>query len=227
MELRKNPAIDLERKRGMFFSIGLLVSLSLVITAFQWRTEVTVTDLPKPDEELDFIDFMEPVATVVKPPERPKPKPIERKSIQAPVFVETNKEIEKALEEIPEAPEVDFENLIIDDPLPVEKTDDWVDIVEQMPEPTGGMASFYKFISKEMKYPSLARRNNIEGRVFVQFIVDNDGSLSDIQIIKGIGGGCDEEAARVLAQAPKWNPGKQRGKAVRVRMIVPIHFRLN
>ncbi|MCV9387950.1 energy transducer TonB [Reichenbachiella ulvae] len=225
MELRKNPDIDLERKRGMFFSIGLLVSLSLVITAFQWKTEVTVYDLPYTLEEKDALIFMEPVATIIHPPERPKP--IERKSIQAPVFVETNVEIEEVLETIPEAEEIDFNDIIIDEPIKEEEPEVWTGIVEQMPEPTGGMASFYKFISKEMKYPSQARRMDIEGRVFVQFIVDRDGSLSNIEVIKGIGGGCDEEAARVLAKAPKWNPGKQRGKAVRVRMIVPIHFRLN
>lgn len=226
MELRKNPAIDLERKRGMFFSIGLLISLGFVITAFNWKTEVTVTSLPEP-EEMEFADFMEPVVTVIKTPEKPRPKPMVRKSIQAPIFIESKVEIEEVMEVEKTIAIDDFEELTFEDPIEDKEPEGWTGIVEDMPEPVGGMASFYQFISEEMKYPNQARRMNIEGRVFVQFVVDKDGSLSDIQVIKGIGAGCDEEAARVIAKAPKWHPGKQRGKAVRVRMIVPIHFRLN
>ena len=77
-----------------------------------------------------------------------------------------------------------------------------------------------------MEYPAQARRMGVEGKVFVQFVVDKDGSLTDVKAVKGIGAGCDEEAVEIVKSAPKWKPGKQRGKAVRVRMIIPITFRL-
>jgi protein TonB len=77
-----------------------------------------------------------------------------------------------------------------------------------------------------MKYPAQARRMGVEGKVFVQFVIGKDGSINDVKIIKGIGAGCDEEAARVMQSAPPWNPGKQRGKAVKQRYTLPIIFKL-
>lgn len=107
-----------------------------------------------------------------------------------------------------------------------EEADEIFTIVEDQPTPTGGMQAFYKYVSDNLKYPAQARRMGIEGKVFVQFVVDRDGSLSEVQAIRGIGAGCDEEAVRVIQGAPKWNPGKQRGRPVRVRMILPITFKL-
>ncbi len=100
-------------------------------------------------------------------------------------------------------------------------------VVEEQPEYEGGMNAYYRYIASEMNYPAQAWQKGVEGKVFVQFVVEKDGALSDVQVIKGIGEGCDEEAARVIAQSPKWNPGKQRGKPVRVRMVMPITFQVN
>jgi protein TonB len=82
------------------------------------------------------------------------------------------------------------------------------------------------YVSENLKYPVKASRMDIQGRVFVQFVVEKDGSLTDIQVVKGIGAGCDEEAVRVIKNAPRWEPGKQRGRPVRVKMILPIVFKL-
>jgi TonB family protein len=100
-------------------------------------------------------------------------------------------------------------------------------VVEQIPEYPGGMDVFYQYIASEIKYPENARKEGIEGRVYVQFIVEKDGSLSGIKTIRGIGGGCDEEAERVLSGAQKFTPGSQRGKKVRVRMVLPVIFSLD
>ena len=100
-------------------------------------------------------------------------------------------------------------------------------VVEHSAAPEGGLNEFYQFISSKIKYPAKARRMGIEGKVYVEFIVEKNGSLTDIKTIAGIGGGCDEEALRVIGMAPKWNPGKQRGKPVRQKMNIPIYFRLN
>ena len=100
------------------------------------------------------------------------------------------------------------------------------DIVESMPSFEGGITEFYKFVGNNLKYPAQARRMGIEGKVFVHFIIDKDGSLSDIKVVRGIGAGCDEEVVRIVQKSPKWNPGKQRGRPVRVRMMLPITFKL-
>ena len=99
--------------------------------------------------------------------------------------------------------------------------------VEEMPVPPGGLASFYTYVARELKYPAQARRMGVEGKVFVQFTVDKDGSITDIQTVKGIGAGCDMESERVIAGSPKWQAGKQRGRAVKTRMILPISFKLD
>lgn len=100
-------------------------------------------------------------------------------------------------------------------------------IVEESAEPKGGMEEFYRHLATVITYPTEARQKGIEGRVFVEFIVNTDGSISDIVVLKGIGSGCDEEAARVVALANPWNPGKQKGQVVRQRMVVPIIFKLS
>ena len=96
-----------------------------------------------------------------------------------------------------------------------------------MPEYPGGEAAMYKWLGKNIKYPQVAKENGIEGKVFVRFIVDQTGKVKDAQIVRGIGGGCDEEALRVVKEMPAWKPGKQRGKPVKVQFTIPIHFQLN
>lgn len=98
--------------------------------------------------------------------------------------------------------------------------------VEVMPEFPGGQSGWGKYLQDNMKYPTLAREKNIKGRVIVSFVVEQNGDLSDIKVIKGIGGGCDEEAVRVLKTAPSWKPGIQNGLPVRVQYTMPIFFQL-
>lgn len=98
--------------------------------------------------------------------------------------------------------------------------------VEQNPEFPGGQAAMYRYIGDNMKYPSAAQRANVSGKVFVKFVVERDGSIGDIQVLKGIGFGCDEEATRVIKSMPKWSPGRQNGRNVRVYFTMPISFRL-
>lgn len=100
-------------------------------------------------------------------------------------------------------------------------------VVEVMPQFPGGSESMMKFIKENISYPAEAKEKGIEGRVFVNFVVETDGSVSNAQILRGIGGGCDEEAVRVVAKMPKWTPGYQRGQAVRVSFNMPILFSLN
>lgn len=222
MELRKNPKIDLDRKRGVFFNIGLLISLALVTTAFEWKFYSDGIVVIPEALDSEFEELIEIPPTVIPPPPPP---------VVEPVFVEVpDKEEVEEIKIIIDAEMLDDEaipELIFDEEIPDEPVDEIITIAEKMPEPAGGLGSFYKYVGESMDYPKAARRMGIEGRVFVQFVVDKDGSLTEVKTIKGIGGGCDEEAERVLRNAPPWTPGKQRGKPVKVRMVLPITFRLN
>jgi TonB family protein len=108
-----------------------------------------------------------------------------------------------------------------------EQGDEIYDEVDSHPRPAGDMASFYQFVSEHLLYPNQARREGVEGRVFLEFIVDTDGSITKVKTIKGIGGGCDAEAERVMKLAAKWSPGVHQGQNVKVRMILPISFKLS
>ncbi len=99
-------------------------------------------------------------------------------------------------------------------------------VVEEQAEFPGGLDSMYAFIVKNLKYPELAKEKGIEGRVFVQFVIEKDGSISNVKILRGIGGGCEEAAVEMIKNMPKWKPGKQRGKPVRFQFVLPIKFEL-
>jgi protein TonB len=99
-------------------------------------------------------------------------------------------------------------------------------IVEQSAYYPGGMSAFYKSIQHSMRYPARARKSGIEGRVFVEFVIDKQGVPTNVKAIKGIGGGCDEEAVKAIINAGNWYPGEQRGKAVKQKIVLPITFKL-
>jgi len=223
MESKKTPSADLNKKTGLHLSIGLVISLAVITLAFEWKSYdgQNLVDLGTLDD--DFEDVME-----IPPTEQPPPPP---PKIQQPEIIEVpdEEEIEEDIEidlDVEITEDTQIEEMVFEEAPEEEATDEIFMVVEDQPEPQGGMAAFYEYVGKNMKYPSQARRMGIEGKVFVQFVVDKDGSISQVQAIKGIGAGCDEEAVRVLKEAPKWKPGKQRGRPVRVRMVLPITFKL-
>ena len=167
--------------------------------------------------------FVDMPNTIHEQPKPPKPKP----PVIIPVVVPDDVE-DDPVEFLP--PDEPLEVLPDFDtgPPPVEEpVDDFFDIVEENASFPGGKKAYAKYLKKNLRYPRQARRMGIEGKVYVQFIINRDGSLVDVHVVKGIGAGCDEEALRVIKNSPKWNPGKQRGRAVRQRMVIPIVFRLN
>ena len=223
MELKKNPKNDLSRMSGLFLNIGLSVSLLLVIVAFEWRTYDNSGLLDLGMVQDDFEDLME-----IPPTEQPPPPP---PKIQLPEIIEVpdEEEIEEEIEvelDLEVTEEEVVEDFVFEE-VPEEEVDEVFTIVEDQPAFPGGNAAFYKFVASNMTYPAQARRMGIEGRVFVQFVVDKDGSVTEVKAVKGIGAGCDREAERVLNSSPKWTPGKQRGRSVKVRMVLPIIFKLN
>ncbi|HLT08046.1 MAG TPA: TonB family protein [Cyclobacteriaceae bacterium] len=225
MEAKKTPKADLNNKSGMFLNLGLAISVAVVLFAFEYKSydDGTLKDLGTVDDA--FEELLDIPITEQPPP--PPPPPVEQ-----PVIQEVPDEVE--IEEIEVNFDVDvkeetvIKEVVIAEAPPVEeKADEIFDVVETMPTPPGGMEGWNKYLSNNLKYPTQARRMGIEGTVYVVFVVNTDGSIQDVEILRGIGGGCDEEAKRVVENAPKWEPGKQRGKPVRVKMRLPIRFKLS
>jgi len=107
-----------------------------------------------------------------------------------------------------------------------QKNDQVFDVVEQMPEYPGGMQALFEFLKENIKYPEDAQKQKVEGRVLAKFVVETDGSISNIEVVKHAFPSLDAEAVRVIQAMPKWSPGKQKGQAVRVKYVVPINFNL-
>ena len=223
MELKKNPNADLNKKAGLYRNIGFVLSLAIVLFAFEYKSydDTGVKNLGQVAD--DFEDLMEIPPTEQPPP--PPPKIQQPEIIEVPDEEEIEEEIEVDLD-VDMTEETVIEEIVFEEAPEEEEAEEIFTIVEDQPGFPGGMGAFYQFVSKNLKYPNQARRMGIEGKVFVQFVVDKDGTITEVASIKGIGAGCDEEAVRVIKSSPKWSAGKQRGKAVKVRMILPITFKL-
>ena len=222
--IKKFPHANMNIYSKMFTAIGLTVSLSYVLWAFEYKTydESGIMDLGQLED--DFEDLMEIPPTEIPPPPPPK--------IQIPEIIEVpdEEEIEEEIDielDVEVTEETIVEEIVFEEAPEEEVVDEIFDIVEDQPEFPGGISAFYKFVGKTMKYPKQARRMGIEGKVYVRFIVDKDGSVTNVEAVKGIGAGCDEEAVRVLKSSPKFKPGKQRGRPVKVRMMIPIIYKLS
>ena len=230
MELKKNPAKDIHRKSGMFFQIGLGISIALMITAFEWRTEITKVQPRK----LDITDdpFVIIPITDFRKSEPPLPSPIKNEVVAPQSFTNLSTETTTSSSVDPGPIIIDPTELssvkIVFQTDSIEECIDCiiVSFPEKQPEPVGGYDSFYALVKKNLKYPKQGQRIDVQGKVFVEFVVNRDGTPTDIKVIKGIGAGCDEEAKRVIGLT-QWNPGKQRGRPVRVKMVLPITFVLN
>ncbi|MEN8251726.1 MAG: energy transducer TonB [Bacteroidota bacterium] len=226
MEKKKSEKFDYEKKRGLFFWIGLSISLLFVISAFEWKSEYEIRpfdDIKEvlPDDELVYITEQPPP----KPPKKIK-KVIPKDFIPVKDDVKVPEDI-IALLDPADLTDDALDSLLTDD-IPDEPQvtfNSWA--VQSQPQPKNGFKGFYSFISNNLKYPREAQRLNIEGRVTIGFVVNEKGEIVEAEIIKGIGAGCDEEALRIMSLLPAWTPGKQRGKPVRVRMVLPLTFKLN
>ncbi len=223
MEAKKNPKADLSKKTGLFLNIGFVLSLLLVIAAFEWRS-YDKSDLLELGQVNDDFEEMTEVPLTQQPPP-PPPKIRQPEIIEVPDEEEIEEEIEVDLDvEITE--ETEIEEIVFEEPVEEEETDEIFQIVENPASFKGGIGAFYGYVQKNMKYPSQAQRMGLEGKVFVEFVVGKDGKITDVKVLRGIGAGCDEEAIRVLKNSPAWTAGKQRGRAVRQRMVLPITFKL-
>ncbi len=225
MDAKKTPKADLESKRVLFVQIGLVITLALIWSAFEWKSyEKRELDLGT-REAVDIVEEIIPVTEQkVKPPPPPPPKQVTVINI-----VEDDVEIEDEIEIDAEASETteieEYVPIEMEEEAEIQEEQIFV-VVEAMPEYPGGDAARMEFLNKNIKYPTMARESGIQGRVYVTFVVEKDGSVTDVRVLRGIGGGCDEEAVRVVKAMPKWIPGRQRNKPVRVQFNLPVRFTL-
>lgn len=226
MEPKKNPAFDIHRKRNVILNFSFAISLLIVITAFRWAVPVTEKNHdpdPPPMEDFTYVD------DYVVAKEKQEKKAVEKKLVRRTPgeFIEAKKVTsfpEDLATDADDPEEIPLGNPEV--PKEILSTDSVFIIVETMPSPVGGYEAFYQDLKKNFKYPRQAIRNETQGRVYVEFIIGENGVPGNIKVVKGIGSGCDEEAMRVIGLS-KWNSGKQRGKSVRVKMVLPVTFTLS
>ena len=222
MKTKKSKKADLENKRPLFFSIGLLMSLSIVFLAFEWKSPAKKVETFNP---LNIEAPVEEMMPVTKEEEKKeiallKPEIIDFELVSDETDVKDDLNFFES--EIGKDDPVDIQVFV---PKAVEKEDDvpvW--FVDEMPEFPGGMASLLRFINSSIKYPVIAQENGIQGKVIITFVIDKEGSVTNVNVFRGIDSSLDAEAMRVVKNLPKWKPGKQNGRPVKVNYNVPINF---
>ncbi|QQL49673.1 energy transducer TonB [Mucilaginibacter ginkgonis] len=246
-------AYELRKENPKNTNKSLVIAIVVFVLLISAPTIINIIKgfIPKPDEKVKITDVVlqppPPVDQTKKPPppppEPPKPK-IDQVRFPPPVVKPDNEVREKDPPTITELKTADpgqqdvkgdpNAQIRIDEPVGKSDIKEVVEedpnkiftSVEQSAEPAGGMDKFYKFLGNNIRYPAVARENNVQGRVICQFVVERDGSLTDIKVVRGLGSGTDEEAVRVLKSSPKWKPGIQNGKPVRQQYTIPISFAL-
>ena len=225
MEIKKSPKADLQNKRGLLLEIGLIISLGLVILAF-WYTPKERT-IEKFDQEVVVIeeDLTEITRQDQKPPE--PPKKVEVKVIADLLEVVTNDTkitTEVSFTEFDENTEVIQQVEVVEEEI---EDDQPFLVAETMPSFQGGdLNTFRNWVQQNVRFPQIALENGIQGRVVVTFVIEKDGTLTNIEVLQAPDRSLSEEAVRVLETSPKWEPGMQSNKAVRVKYTLPVDFQI-
>ena len=225
MEIKKNPEVDVQNKRTLLFEIGFALALLAVIGAFlytpkEYRIEQVEQVAEVVEEEITEITRQDQ-----KPPEPPKRTEITVITDVLSIVtndekISTNVDFAEFAEDVEIIQQVAVEEEEIEDDQPFVK-------VEEMPSFQGGdLQTFRNWVQSKVRYPQIAQENNISGRVFLMFVVERDGSLTNIQVLQTPDSSLSDEAIRVLKTSPKWKPGKQRNQTVRVKYTLPIDFRI-
>ena len=225
MQVKKSENASLEKDKLVYVLMGLVFTLSLVYVALEW-TEREVTKYEVTDTEFLFEEEVEIQQTSQETPPPPPPPAVQEVEVLNVVednveteSIDINTEDDKETEVVIAAP--------VEAPVEEEEEEVVVVVVESMPEFPGGQQALFKYLSENVKYPVIAQENGIQGRVICQFVVNKDGSIVDVEVVRSGGDpSLDKEAIRVIKSMPKWKPGKQRGKAVHVKYTVPVNFKL-
>ena len=197
MEIKKTSKASLENKKSSWLLVGYVIVLVFMFVAFEWS---------KRDVRIDMSGAITEVLTIVDDNDNVKE-----------TAIASSEEIGEAVIIKPISPTVDEE-------IPVE--DEIFEVVEKNPEFSYNGMSLMQYLGKSIKYPTIAQETGTQGRVIVQFVVNKDGSIVDVKVVRGVDPYLDKEAIRVISTMPKWKPGEQRGKPVRCKFTVPVMFKL-
>ena len=227
MEIKKTPKANVENKKTMAILIGLVLALGIMFIAFEWsKNEIKVYDDAIQGE---FVEDEEMIEVTFRDETPPPPAPPIQETVLSDII-----DIRDDKEDI-QTKNFDSEDdknkkVVIQAPIaaPVEDPEEnrIHVVVERMPEFPGGEAAMNQFINRTIRYPVIAQENGIQGRVVVQFVVNTDGKIVDVEVVRGVEESLDKEAIRVVKAMPPWNPGRQGGKNVRVKYTLPIRFRI-
>ena len=226
MELKKNSKANLEKAKGVFFLIGIVVALGIVVLLFEWSTADTKAEV---FEQLDENIDDEKIAITRMEEKKPKPPPQEKQVSDIIEIVDDKTVIENEFDfdMDPDDDAVDFIDMDVDDDDGDGGGDEVFFVVEKMPKFPGGDDALRQYIAENVDYPVLAQENDIQGTVYVRFVVLKTGAVGEVQVVRGVDKLLDDEAIRVVESLPKFEPGSQRGKKVNVWYTVPIKFQLN
>ncbi|MCQ2194210.1 MAG: TonB family protein [Paludibacteraceae bacterium] len=226
MEIKKSPKADLENKRSTYVLLGLVLALSFMYICFEWtETEVKKIEIAAVDGGEFEEEIVQQTVQQNTPPPPPPPPP-------AAVVNEVLNIVKN--EEVVESREIKGEDVnavveiptVVEQPVEEEQIEEIFTIVEEKPSFPGGDKALMEYLSKNIKYPTIAAESGIKGRVTVSFVVNKDGKIVDVQVVRGVHESLDKEAVRVVQSMPAWKPGKQSGKPVRARYTLPVMFKL-
>lgn len=229
MEIKKSPKADLEKGKGLNFLLGLVVALAIVYVALEYRTYDKIEAYTR--DKVDIADMEETILLEENEPEPepPEPEQPQQQEVQLPEefkVVDNTQKVEKiALVSVDESKPLPPPAPVA--PVKVEEEEDKIhEVVESPAEFPGGYTALSKWLSKNLVYPEQAAEMGIQGKVIVRFVVEKDGSVTQATVVKGIDPALDKETLRVIQTMPKWKPGMQQGRAVRVRCTQPVQFKL-
>ena len=228
MEVKKAPHANIETHKSTFLLMGMVVALAVLFVGFEWSStlskldETVIVQDVLAEEEIE-ITQREPTPPPPPPPPEPEvPEVIEMVEEK----VETKIDLSSLEDDQSKAQVQTYTPPPPPKPVEEEATEEIFVVVEKQPEFPGGTTALMKFLGDNIKYPVIAQENGIQGRVITNFVVERDGSISDVQVVRGQDPSLDREAVRVIKTMPRWTPGQQRGKPVRVRFTLPVVFRL-
>ena len=230
MEAKKSKKAAIENQRGSWLMMGLVVALAFMFVSFEWTQHgVRVATTSSLNDDPIFVTELVPITFPDEKKLEPPP-PVVTKIVDVFVVVDDKTEIAedvsmiaedmsfKPVEGILAPPTEVVEDVVVEDEIYV--------AVENMPEFPGGTAQLMKYLSSRIKYPTISQEMGTSGKVIVQFVVDKDGSITSPEVVRGVDPYLDKEALRVISTMPKWKPGEQNGKKVRVKFTVPVSFTL-
>jgi protein TonB len=226
MEIKKSEKADLENKKPIFIQIGLVLALSIMLFGFEYKSYDKEVES---EQTVTQGEVIEEVVMQTKQEAKPEPPPPAQAQTTLLNIVDNNVQVTNDIEiDASDNNTQNQEYQVVEQETTTDVAEAEIfSVVEESPSFPGGDEGRIKYLGENIKYPPLARESNIEGTVYIEFIVEKDGSINKPTIKRDIGGGCGDEALRVVKAMPKWAPGKQRGKPVRTQFVLPIKFMLN